>query len=95
MLFLWHRFSLVRFFWSSCVAYAVDFSVYLLLAAFILPELANVLSYSLGIAVTFALHRLVVFHNILVISVIPIFPPRPAFNIPQTRFLTSICFSTI
>jgi putative flippase GtrA len=64
ILLVWHTFSLVRFFWASSIAYAVDFSVYLLLQTVMLPEPANLISYSLGIAVNFALHRLIVFRHI-------------------------------
>ena len=61
---LWARFSIIRFFWSSCAAYTVDLGGYLILSRFLLPELANLISYSLGIVVNFLLHRTIVFQNI-------------------------------
>ena len=60
---LWHRFDLVRFFWSSVAATVVDYALYLLLALAIIPEAANVVSQSTAMVVNFTLHRLVVFRG--------------------------------
>lgn len=60
---LWRRASLVRYVSTSVVATVVDYSMYLVLAAYMAPPVANLLSQTTAMGVNFTFHRLVVFRG--------------------------------